>query len=449
MIGAGLVAKKAAEKGLTRKPWVKTSLAPGSKVVSEYLEAAGLQSELDKLGFNLVGYGCTTCIGNSGPLPPEISAAINDQDLIATSVLSGNRNFEGRVNPDVRANYLASPPLVVAYAILGDMNVDITTAQLGTDQSGQPVYLKDIWPSAQEIAELVEQTVTREAFLSKYADVFAGDEKWREIEAGAGLTYDWPSTSTYVQNPPYFEGMGAQPGEIGDVEGARILAMLADSVTTDHISPAGSFKETHPAGAYLKDHQVPVREFNSYGARRGNHQVMMRGTFANIRIKNEMLEGVEGGYTKGPDGAQTSIYDAAMAYKADGTPLVVIAGKEYGTGSSRDWAAKGTALLGVKAVIAESFERIHRSNLVGMGVLPFEFTGGDSRKSLNLTGDETVTIKDLANVQPRQTVPATITRADGSTQEIQLLCRIDTETEIDYVKHGGVLHYVLRDLAAA
>ncbi|MBX2853836.1 MAG: aconitate hydratase AcnA [Rhodobacteraceae bacterium] len=449
MIGAGLVAKKAAEKGLTRKPWVKTSLAPGSKVVSEYLEAAGLQTELDKLGFNLVGYGCTTCIGNSGPLPTEISAAINDQDLIATSVLSGNRNFEGRVNPDVRANYLASPPLVVAYSILGDMNVDITTAQLGTDQNGQPVYLKDIWPTAQEVAELVEKTVTREAFLAKYADVFAGDEMWRGIEAGAGLTYDWPSTSTYVQNPPYFEGMGALPGEIGDVEGARILAMLADSVTTDHISPAGSFKETHPAGAYLKDHQVPVREFNSYGARRGNHQVMMRGTFANIRIKNEMLEDVEGGYTKGPDGAQASIYDAAMAYKAEGAPLVVIAGKEYGTGSSRDWAAKGTALLGVKAVIAESFERIHRSNLVGMGVLPFEFTEGDSRKSLNLTGDETVTIKGLADVTPRQIVPATITRADGSTQEIQLLCRIDTETEIDYVKHGGVLHYVLRDLAAA
>ena len=449
MIGAGLVAKKAAEKGLTRKPWVKTSLAPGSKVVSDYLEASGLQPELDKLGFNLVGYGCTTCIGNSGPLPEPISKAINDADLVGVSVLSGNRNFEGRVNPDVRANYLASPPLCVAYAILGDMTKDITTEPLGTDQSGQPVYLKDIWPTQKEIAELVEKTVTREAFQRKYADVFAGDEKWRAIEAGAGLTYSWPSTSTYVQNPPYFEGMGREAGEIGDVDGARILAMLADSVTTDHISPAGSFKETTPAGVYLKDHQVAPREFNSYGARRGNHQVMMRGTFANIRIKNEMLDGVEGGYTKGPDDSQMPIYDAAMAYKANGTPLVVIAGKEYGTGSSRDWAAKGTALLGVKAVIAESFERIHRSNLVGMGVLPFEFTGGDTRTSLGLTGAETVTIKGLADVTPRQTVSATIGYPDGTSKDIELLCRIDTETEVDYVKHGGVLHYVLRDLAAA
>ncbi|MEL6279613.1 MAG: aconitate hydratase AcnA, partial [Pseudomonadota bacterium] len=444
-----LVAKKAAEKGLTRKPWVKTSLAPGSQVVSAYLEASGLQPELDKLGFHLVGYGCTTCIGNSGPLPAEISKAIHEGDLVATSVLSGNRNFEGRVNPDVRANYLASPPLVVAYAILGDMTKDIATEPLGMDQNGQPVYLKDIWPSQQEVADLVEQTVTREAFQTKYADVFAGDEKWRSIDAGAGLTYDWPSTSTYVQNPPYFEGMSSEPGEIGDVEAARVLAILADSVTTDHISPAGSFKESTPAGIYLKDHQVLPKDFNSFGARRGNHQVMMRGTFANIRIKNEMLDGVEGGFTKGPDGSEMPIYDAAMAYKAQGTPLVIVAGKEYGTGSSRDWAAKGTALLGVKAVIAESFERIHRSNLVGMGVLPFEFTGRDSRTSLGLKGDESISIMGLADVQPRQIVKAHIAYADGSSKEIDLLCRIDTDTEIDYVKHGGVLHYVLRDLAKA
>ncbi|MCI4662535.1 MAG: aconitate hydratase AcnA [Neomegalonema sp.] len=448
MIAAGLVAKKAAEKGLTRKPWVKTSLAPGSKVVSEYLEAAGLQTGLDKLGFNLVGYGCTTCIGNSGPLPTEISKAINENDLIACSVLSGNRNFEGRVNPDVRANYLASPPLVVAYAILGDMNVDITTAPLGNDQNGNPVYLKDIWPSSQEVAELVEKTVTREAFQSKYADVFAGDEMWQGIDAGAGLTYDWPASSTYVQNPPYFQGMGMEAGEIEDVEAARILAVLGDSITTDHISPAGSFKETTPAGKYLTDNQVPVRDFNSYGSRRGNHEVMMRGTFANIRIRNEMLDGVEGGYTRHvPTGEQMSIYDAAMQYAEDKTPLVIVAGSLYGNGSSRDWAAKGTALLGVKAVIAESFERIHRSNLVGMGVLPLEFANGESRKSLGLTGEEVISIVGLGEVKPRQKVTANITYADGTQKDIELLCRIDTETEIEYVKNGGVLHYVLRNLA--
>ncbi len=450
MIGAGLVARKARELGLNRKPWVKTSLAPGSQVVSDYLEAAGLQDDLDALGFNLVGYGCTTCIGNSGPLPENISKAINEGDLVATSVLSGNRNFEGRVNPDVRANYLASPPLVVAYAIAGDMNIDVTTEALGTDKNGNPVYLKDIWPSAKEIAELVEKTVTRESFMSKYAEVFTGDEKWQGIDTTESLTYSWPSASTYVQNPPYFEGMGKEPGTISNVSSARILAMLADSVTTDHISPAGSFKEAHPAGQYLVDRQVAPREFNSYGARRGNHQVMMRGTFANIRIKNEMLDGVEGGYTKGPDGSQMSIYDAAMAYQAEDTPLVVIAGKEYGTGSSRDWAAKGTALLGVKAVIAESFERIHRSNLVGMGVVPFEFTGGDSRTSLGLTGDEVVSISGLeGDLVPLSNVPAAITYPDGSTKEIQLKCRIDTEVEIEYVENGGVLHYVLRNLAAA
>ena len=447
MIGAGLVARKARALGLNRKPWVKTSLAPGSQVVSEYLEKANLQEDLDALGFNLVGYGCTTCIGNSGPLPENISKAIHDGDLVATSVLSGNRNFEGRVNPDVRANYLASPPLVVAYAIAGDMNINVATDPIGTDKDGNDVYLKDIWPTSQEVAELVEQTVTREAFQSKYADVFNGDDQWKAIQVDAGLTYEWPSTSTYVQNPPYFQGMGAEPGKIKDVEGARILALLGDSVTTDHISPAGSFKKEHPAGAYLEERQVAVRDFNSYGSRRGNHEVMMRGTFANIRIKNEMLDNVEGGYSKGPDGAQTSMYEAAMAHQAAGTPLVVIAGSQYGTGSSRDWAAKGTALLGIKAVIAESFERIHRSNLVGMGVLPFEFVG-ETRKSLGLTGDETVTILGLENVQPRQNVKATIGYPDGSTKEIDLLCRIDTEVEIEYVENGGVLHYVLRNLAA-
>ncbi len=376
MIGAGLVARKARALGLNRKPWVKTSLAPGSQVVSEYLEAAGLQEDLDAVGFNLVGYGCTTCIGNSGPLQPEISAAIAEGDLVATAVLSGNRNFEGRISPDVRANYLASPPLVVAYALAGDMNIDITKEPLGTSRDGKPVYLKDIWPTNEEIADLVHATVTREAFQKKYADVFKGDAKWQGVKVTESETYDWPPTSTYIQNPPYFQGMSKDKGTIHNIDGARILALLGDMITTDHISPAGSFKETSPAGKYLVDRQVSPREFNSYGSRRGNHEVMMRGTFANIRIKNEMLDGVEGGYTLGPDGAQTSIFDASMAYQDAGTPLVVFGGIEYGAGSSRDWAAKGTNLLGVKAVIAESFERIHRSNLVGMGVIPFEFTGG-------------------------------------------------------------------------
>ncbi|KNX39876.1 Aconitate hydratase 1 [Roseovarius tolerans] len=447
MIGAGLVARKARELGITRKPWVKTSLAPGSQVVSHYLEAAGLQEDLDAIGFNLVGYGCTTCIGNSGPLQKEISEAIAEADLIATSVLSGNRNFEGRISPDVRANYLASPPLVVAYALAGDMNIDISSDPLAHDKDGNPVYLKDIWPSQAEIAELVERTVTREAFQSKYADVFKGDEKWQEVETSEGETYDWPAQSTYVQNPPYFKGMSRDPGTISNIEGARILALLGDMVTTDHISPAGSFKETTPAGQYLRERQVPVREFNSYGSRRGNHEVMMRGTFANIRIRNEMLDGVEGGYTKGPDGEQTSIFDASMAYQEQGTPLVVFGGEQYGAGSSRDWAAKGTALLGVKAVIAENFERIHRSNLVGMGVIPFEFTGGDTRKTLNLTGDESVSIHGLDAVKPQQEVPCVITYADGTEKEITLKCRIDTAIEKEYVEHGGVLHYVLRDLA--
>ncbi|MEO1025475.1 MAG: aconitate hydratase AcnA [Pseudomonadota bacterium] len=450
MIGAGLVARKARELGLDSKPWVKTSLAPGSQVVSAYLEAAELQDDLDAIGFNLVGYGCTTCIGNSGPLQPEISAAIAEGDLVATSVLSGNRNFEGRISPDVRANYLASPPLVVVYALAGTMDIDLTSEPIGQDKNGNDVFLKDLWPSQQEVAELVEKTVTREAFQSKYADVFKGDDKWRSVETTDSLTYDWPSTSTYVQNPPYFQGMGAEPGVISNVENARVLAILGDMVTTDHISPAGAFKETTPAGTYLVDRQVPVREFNSYGSRRGNHEVMMRGTFANIRIRNEMLDGVEGGYTKGPDGEQTSIFDAAMAHQENGTPLVIFAGEQYGAGSSRDWAAKGTALLGVKAVVAESFERIHRSNLVGMGVIPFEFTGGDTRKTLGLTGEETVSITGLeGDLEPLSNVPCTITYADGTVKEIQLKCRIDTAIEIEYIEHGGVLHYVLRNLAKA
>lgn len=448
LIGAGLVARKARALGLNRKPWVKTSLAPGSQVVSEYLEAAGLQEDLDAVGFNLVGYGCTTCIGNSGPLQPEISAAINEGDLVAAAVLSGNRNFEGRISPDVRANYLASPPLVVAYALAGDMNIDLTSEPIGMGTNG-PVYLKDIWPTNAEIAELVEKTVTREAFQKKYADVFKGDAKWQSVSTTDSQTYDWPASSTYIQNPPYFQNMSKEPGVITDITGARVLALLGDMITTDHISPAGSFKESTPAGKYLVERQVSPREFNSYGSRRGSHEVMMRGTFANIRIKNEMLDGVEGGYTLGPDGQQTSIFDASMAYQAAGTPLVLFGGIEYGAGSSRDWAAKGTALLGVKAVIAESFERIHRSNLVGMGVIPFEFTEGQNRKSLGLKGDETVSIQGLSgDLKPLSLVPCTITYGDGTVKTIQLKCRIDTEIEIEYVEHGGVLHYVLRDLAS-
>ncbi|MEM9434579.1 MAG: aconitate hydratase AcnA [Pseudomonadota bacterium] len=450
MIGAGLVARKARALGLNRKPWVKTSLAPGSQVVSAYLEAAELQEDLDAIGFNLVGYGCTTCIGNSGPIQKELSEAIAEGDLVATSVLSGNRNFEGRISPDVRANYLASPPLVVAYALAGTLDINLASDAIGQDKDGNDVFLKDIWPTSQEVAELVEQTVTREAFQSKYADVFKGDDKWQGVETTDSLTYDWPTSSTYVQNPPYFRGMGADAGTIANVEDAKVLAVLGDMITTDHISPAGSFKDTTPAGQYLIDRQVAPREFNSYGSRRGNHEVMMRGTFANIRIKNEMLDGVEGGYTKGPDGSQMSIFDAAMAYQAQGTPLVIFGGEQYGAGSSRDWAAKGTALLGVKAVVAETFERIHRSNLVGMGVIPFEFTAGDSRKSLGLTGNETVSIHGLeGDLKPLSEVPCTITMEDGSVKEISLKCRIDTAIEKEYIEHGGVLHYVLRNLAAA
>ena len=449
MIGAGLVARKAAKLGINRKPWVKTSLAPGSQVVSAYLEAADLQKDLDAVGFNLVGYGCTTCIGNSGPLQPEISAAISEGDLVATAVLSGNRNFEGRISPDVRANYLASPPLVVAYALAGTLDINLATDVLSKDKNGNDVYLKDIWPTTQEVADLVEATVTREAFLSKYADVFKGDEKWQSVEVSNQQTYDWPASSTYVQNPPYFQDITMETHKITNLQNAKVIAILGDMITTDHISPAGSFTDTTPAGQYLLDRQVNPREFNSYGSRRGNHEVMMRGTFANIRIKNEMLEGVEGGYTLGPDGSQMPIYDAAMAYQAEGTPLVVFGGEQYGAGSSRDWAAKGTALLGVRAVIAENFERIHRSNLVGMGVIPFEFTSGDSRRSLGLKGDETVSIFGLEGVTPLQEVPAKITMGNGAVHNITLKCRIDTEVEIDYIENGGVLHYVLRNLAKA
>ncbi|MEL6967077.1 MAG: aconitate hydratase AcnA [Pseudomonadota bacterium] len=447
LIAAGLVARAARARGLTAKPWVKTSLAPGSQVVTDYLEKANLQDDLDALGFNLVGYGCTTCIGNSGPLAEEISEAINANDLVACSVLSGNRNFEGRISPDVRANYLASPPLVVAYAIAGTMHVNVATDPLGQDQDGNDVFLKDLWPSNQEIAKIMRETITEEMFRSRYGDVFKGDEKWREINAGEGETYSWDSTSTYVQNPPYFEDMSMEPEAIKDIEGARVLSLFLDSITTDHISPAGAIKGDSPAGTYLREHQVRPTEFNSYGARRGNHEVMMRGTFANIRIRNQMLDDVEGGYSKHhPSGEQGAMYDVAMRYKEEGVPLVIFAGKEYGTGSSRDWAAKGTRLLGVRAVIAESFERIHRSNLVGMGVLPLVFTGDDNWTGLGLKGDEKVTIKGLSDLSPRQEMEASIEMADGTVKTITLLSRIDTEDELDYFRNGGILHYVLRNL---
>jgi aconitate hydratase len=449
LVAAGLVARKAHALGLKSKPWVKTSLAPGSQVVTDYLTAAGLQEDLDAMGFNLVGYGCTTCIGNSGPLPQAISDCINENKLVACSVLSGNRNFEGRVNPDVRANYLASPPLVVAYAIAGTLNKNLVTEPLGTGSDGKPVYLKDIWPTNHEIAEIVRQHVTPEMFRGRYSDVFKGDEHWQGIAVDGGETYGWNSGSTYVQNPPYFEDLTLEPKPVQDIRGARILSLFLDSITTDHISPAGSFKPNTPAGQYLIERQVAPKDFNSYGARRGNHEVMMRGTFANIRIKNQMLDGVEGGFTKGPSGEQMPIYDAAMAYQAEGTPLVVFAGKEYGTGSSRDWAAKGTNLLGVKAVIAQSFERIHRSNLVGMGVIPLQFAEGQSWQSLELDGSETIDIEGVETIEPRAIVKVRITRADGTVTEIDTRCRIDTANELDYFRNGGILHYVLRSLVAA
>ncbi len=449
MIGAGLLARNAAKFGLKVKPWVKTSLAPGSQVVTEYLKSSGLQKDLDKMGFDLVGYGCTTCIGNSGPLPENISDTVRENNLVACSVLSGNRNFEGRVNPDVRANYLASPPLVVAYALAGSMNINLTTDPLGHTAKGEPVYLADIWPDAKEVAEFVRKNVTRKAYQSRYKDVFKGDAQWRKIKVDGGMTYGWESTSTYVQNPPYFDGMKMEPQPIENVVNARILGLFKDSITTDHISPAGSIKAEGPAGDYLTEHQIRPIDFNSYGARRGNHQVMMRGTFANIRIKNQMLSGVEGGYTKHyPSGKQMAIYDAAMKYKAEDVPLVVFAGKEYGTGSSRDWAAKGTRLLGVRAVIAQSFERIHRSNLIGMGVLPLQFEGDDSWEALGLKGDETVTINGLdGKMKPQQTYEVEIT-SGGKTTTVTVKSRIDTADELDYFTNGGILPYVLRQLAA-
>jgi len=450
MVAAGLLAQKAVEKGLKSKPWVKTSLAPGSQVVADYYEKSGLQKPLDALGFNLVGFGCTTCIGNSGPLPEEISEAINKNDLVAAAVLSGNRNFEGRVNQDVRANYLASPPLVVAYAIAGSMNVDLFKDPLGKDKDGKDVFLKDIWPSTAEVNDVIRACITRDVFVSKYADVFKGDAAWGTIPVEGGLTYTWDDRSTYVQNPPYFEGMGKQQRPIEKIVSARVLGLFLDSITTDHISPAGSIKESSPAGEYLRDHQVRPQDFNQYGTRRGNHQVMMRGTFANIRIKNQMVPGVEGGVTiHYPSGQQMPMYNAAMRYKEEGVPLVVFAGKEYGTGSSRDWAAKGTALLGIRAVITQSFERIHRSNLIGMGVIPLCFEGDDSWQSLGLKGDELVTIEGLdGDLRPRQQLTAKITFADGSTKSVPLVCRIDTADELEYFRNGGILQYVLRGLAA-
>ncbi|WP_278464315.1 aconitate hydratase AcnA [Stutzerimonas kunmingensis] len=447
LMAAGLVAKKAIERGLQRQPWVKTSLAPGSKVVTDYLERAGLTRYLDELGFNLVGYGCTTCIGNSGPLPDAIGQAITDNDLIVSSVLSGNRNFEGRVHPLVKANWLASPPLVVAFALAGTTRIDMDREPLGYDAQNQPVYLKDIWPSSAEIAEAVA-SIDGEMFRSRYADVFSGDEHWQKIPVSAGDTYAWDAGSSYVQNPPYFEDIGQPPTPPTDVENARVLALFGDSITTDHISPAGNIKASSPAGTYLQSLGVAPEDFNSYGSRRGNHEVMMRGTFANIRIKNEMLGGEEGGNTLyQPSGEKLSIYDAAMRYQAEGVPLVVIAGKEYGTGSSRDWAAKGTNLLGVKAVIAESFERIHRSNLIGMGVLALQFVDDQTRQSLGLNGTEKLSIRGLgADIAPRQMLTVDVERGDGSRDSFQVLSRIDTLNEVQYFKAGGILHYVLRQL---
>ena len=451
MIGAGLLARNAVKAGITVKPWVKTSLAPGSQVVTEYLDSSGLQKDLDKIGFNLVGYGCTTCIGNSGPLPENVSESIKKNDLVAAAVLSGNRNFEGRVNPDVRANYLASPPLVVAYALAGSLNVDLTKDPIGHDKKGKPVYLKDIWPTSKDIAAAVRKNVTRKAYASRYKDVFKGDKHWRSIKVTKGMNYAWDQKSTYVANPPYFDGLSMTPAPVKDVENARILGLFLDSITTDHISPAGDIKAASPAGKYLNSRGVEKLDFNSYGARRGHHEVMMRGTFANIRIKNQMVPGVEGGVTKHYPGGETMpIYDAAMDYAKDRTPLVIFAGKEYGTGSSRDWAAKGTRLLGVRAVIAQSFERIHRSNLIGMGVVPLQFRDGESWQTLGLKGDEKVTIKGLAEgLKPRAAMEVEITRADGSKAKADVLCRIDTLDELDYYKSGGIMPYVLRNLAKA
>jgi aconitate hydratase len=453
MVGAGLLAKKAVERGLTSKPWVKTSLAPGSKVVMDYYEKAGLVPYLEKLGFHLVGYGCTTCIGNSGPLPEEVSAAVNEADLAVVSVLSGNRNFEGRINPDVKMNYLASPPLVIAYALAGTMDIALDSDPLGQDADGNDVYLRDLWPSPAEVDRVIAESVTKEMFSNDYADVFAGDDRWRSLPTPTGDTFEWADDSTYVRKPPYFEGMQREPSPVRDITGARVLAKLGDSVTTDHISPAGSIKPDSPAGRYLAEHGVQKRDFNSYGSRRGNHEVMIRGTFANIRLRNLLLDGVEGGFTKNLlTGEQTSIYDAAQAYAEAGVPLVVLAGKEYGSGSSRDWAAKGTSLLGVRAVITESYERIHRSNLIGMGVLPLQFPDGESVDSLGLDGTETFDISGIEALNegttPR-TVHVVARKESGEAVEFDARVRIDTPGEAEYYRNGGILQYVLRSLVSA
>jgi aconitate hydratase len=448
MIGAGLLARNAVAKGLKVQPWVKTSLGPGSRVVTDYLAKAGLMDDLEALGFNVVGYGCTTCIGNSGPLPPPISQAIRDNDLVAVSVLSGNRNFEGRVHADVKMNYLASPPLVVAYALAGRMDINLTTDPLGHDENGQPVMLSDIWPSSHEIQTVVTANVSSDMFENSYSSVFKGDERWNSIEFPKGEIFDWQDDSTYIQNPPYFEGMTHEVPAVPIIRGARCLARLGDSITTDHISPAGGIAEDSPAGAYLKSKGVEKADFNSYGSRRGNHQVMMRGTFANVRLRNQLAPGTEGGWTSHqPSGEVMSIYDASMKYQADGIPLVVVAGKEYGTGSSRDWAAKGTNLLGVKAVITDSFERIHRSNLIGMGVLPLNFTNGETADSLGLTGKETYDIEELKDLSSSE-LAVTATAEDGKVTQFKVKVRIDTPKEWDYYRHGGILHFVLRQLAA-
>jgi aconitate hydratase len=450
MIGAALLAKKAVEKGLRSKPWVKTTLAPGSKVVSDYYERAGLTPYLDKLGFNLVGYGCTTCIGNSGPLIPEVSKAVNDNDLAVVSVLSGNRNFEGRINPDIKMNYLASPPLVVAYALAGSMDVDLVNDSLGVDTDGNDVYLKDLWPSAAEVEQVIGEAITSDMFDTGYADVFAGDERWANLETPSGKTFAWDPDSTYVRKAPYFDDMPEEPTPLEDIEGARVLLKLGDSVTTDHISPAGAIKKDSPAGKYLAEHGVEQRSFNSYGSRRGNHEVMIRGTFANIRLRNQLAPGTEGGFTRClvGDGEVTTVFEASEQYLAAGVPLVVLAGKEYGSGSSRDWAAKGTALLGVKAVIADSYERIHRSNLIGMGVLPLQFPPGENADSLGLTGEETFSISGVTalNDSIPRTVHVAATDADGNSTEFDATVRIDTPGEADYFRHGGIMQFVLRSL---
>ncbi len=454
MMAAAMLARNAVDRGLMVKPWVKTSMAPGSKVVTGYYEAAGLWPYLDKLGFNLVGYGCATCIGNSGPLPSEVSAAVQEGDLAVAAVLSGNRNFEGRINPDVKMNYLASPPLVIAYALAGSMHFDFDVDPLGQDGDGQDVFLKDIWPAPGDVEATIAGALTRDLFEKDYADVFAGDERWQGLDTPAGDTFAWDPDSTYVRKPPYFEGMEREPSPVTDIEGARVLAKLGDSVTTDHISPAGSIKADSPAGRYLADHGIGPRDFNSYGSRRGNHEVMIRGTFANIRLRNQLLDDVEGGFTRDftrDDAPQTTIYEASEGYRAAGTPLVVLAGKEYGSGSSRDWAAKGTALLGVRAVIAESYERIHRSNLIGMGVLPLQYPGGENAESLGLDGTETFSIAGVTALNdgttPR-TVAVTVAKADGSTSTFDAVVRIDTPGEADYYRNGGILQYVLRSLVS-